>query len=420
MSAGNRAVSWLEPLLPAFPGLTARDAAALREFEEELGSLLNNYPVTPTADPGQRTRNLLEVRCALARSSHLALAVPASDGGHGHPATVQVLLQFICGYHDVNLRDSTGLGHGRLIATHATPQARDRWLPRLLSGEIPGIAVTEQHGGSQVYATATRATRAGGGTWRVTGTKTWISRLTEAVVFCVFFAAPDGRLTAAAIDARADGLSRRLITPAGLSGWSWGELRLDGVTVRPQDILGQPGEGMPLLRNHFARYRPLVTATALGAAAAVHDQTADLLASRHQAGIIARVRDNALITLGRTWAQLNAALLAAVAAHQIAQGGHSAAQAWGCGTKAHGVDAAYQAASELALLAGAVGFTAESRTAVTRSDLNGLLYADGIHDSLYRTAGRDITSLAKMVKADTITPQVPVMREKEIEAPAPA
>jgi hypothetical protein len=232
-------------------------------------------------------------------SKYLALAVPAGDGGHGHPATVQVLLQFVCGYHDVNLRDSTGVGHGRLIAAHATPQARDRWLPRLLAGAIPGIAVTEQHGGSQVYATATRATRAGDGTWRVTGIKTWISRLTEAAVFCAFFAAPDGWLTAAAIDARADGLSRRLITPAGLSGWSWGELRLDSVTVRPCDILGQPGEGMPMLRDHFARYRPLVTATALGAAAAVHNQTADLLASRRQGGIIARVRDNALITLGR-------------------------------------------------------------------------------------------------------------------------
>ena len=319
----------------------------------------------------------------------------------------------------MNLRDSTGLGHGRLIAAHATPQARGRWLPRLLSGEIPGIAVTEQHGGSQVYATATRATQASDGTWQVTGTKTWISRLTEAAVFCVFFAAPDGRLTAAAIDARADGLSRRLITPAGLSGWSWGELHLDGVTVRPCDIIGQPGEGMPLLRDHFASYRPLVTATALGAAAAVHDQTADLLASRHQAGIIVRVRDNALITLGRTWAQLNAALLAAVAAHQIAQAGHSIAQAWGCGTKAHGVDTAYQAASELALLAGASGFTAESRTAVTRSDLNALLYADGIHDSLYRTAGRDITSLARTT-TDTGMSQVPVMREERIETPAPA
>jgi hypothetical protein len=132
---------------------------------------------------------------------------------------VQVLLQFTSGYHDVDLRDSTGLGHGRLIAAHAAPQVRDRWLPRLLAGDVPGIAITEPHGGTQVRVTATHAVPAAGGTWRVSGTKTWISRLTEAAVFCVFFTAPDGKLTAAAIDAGTEGLSRQLITPAGLSGW---------------------------------------------------------------------------------------------------------------------------------------------------------------------------------------------------------
>jgi alkylation response protein AidB-like acyl-CoA dehydrogenase len=168
---------------------------------------------------------------------------------------------------------------------------------------------------------------------------------------------------------------------------------------------------MPLLRDHFARYRPLVAATALGAAAAVHDQTAVLLADRCQAGVIARLRDNALITLGRTWAQLNAALLAAVTAHRLAEAGHPAAEAWGCAVKAHGADAAYQAASELALLAGAAGFISDSRTAKTRGDLNALLYADGIHDSLYRAVGRDITDPTRATVPEPAVPPVPAMRE---------
>jgi len=382
------AARWLDPLLPTLPELTACDTAALVRFEGVLRSLLDAHPVWGLADAGERSRNLREIRRRLAGAGCVALAVPARDGGHGRPPAVQVLLQFICGYHDVDLRDSTGLGHGRLIAAHATPRVRDRWLPRLLAGSVPGIAITERHGGSQVHATATHAVPAGDGTWRVSGTKTWISRLTEAAVFCVFFTAPDGRLTAAAIDAGADGLSRRLIIPSGLSGWAWGELRLDAVEVRPFEILGQPGDGMRLLHDHFALYRPLVAATALGAAAAVHDQTATLLTGRRESGAIARIRDNALITLGRTWAQLNAALLAAITAYRLADTGHPAAQTWGCAVKANGADVAYQAASELALLAGAVGFTSDSRTAKTRGDLNALLYADGIHDSLYRAVGR--------------------------------
>lgn len=316
MSVG--AVRWLEPLQPSIPGLGTGVLAQIARFDDALTALLDVYPVDHRLDPGTRSLHLRQVRQSFATDGLLALAVPARYGGHGHPAGLQVLLQFTCGYHDVNLRDSTGLGHGGLIAEHATSQARDRWLPRILAGAVPGIAITESHGGTRVHATTTHAIPAGDGTWQVTGVKTWISRLTEAAVFCLFFTSPSGQLTAAALDARSAGLSRRLITPAGLSGWAWGELQLDNVTIRPCDILGQPGDGMRLLRGHFAAYRPLVAATALGAATAVHDHATALLASRHQDGTIPRVRDSALITLGRTWAQVNAALLSAITAQQLA------------------------------------------------------------------------------------------------------
>jgi alkylation response protein AidB-like acyl-CoA dehydrogenase len=213
-------------------------------------------------------------------------------------------------------------------------------------------------------------------------------------VFCVFFTSPDRQLTAAVIDANAPGLIRNPLTPSGLSGWAWGQLRLQEVIVRPCDILGNPGDGMRLLRGHFACYRPLVAATALGAAAAVHDQVTSLLEGRCRSGTINRIRDNALITLGRTYAQINAATLAAMTAHRLAEARHPSAHVWGCTVKAHGADIAYQSASELALLVGASGFVADCRLAKARNDLNALLYADGIHDSLYRSAGRDLATPA--------------------------
>ena len=58
------------------------------------------------------------------------------------------------------------------------------------------------------------------------------------------------------------------------------------------------------------------------------------------------------------------------------------------------VDVAYRAVSELAPLAGAGGFVADCATAKAVRDLNALLYADGIHDSLYRAAGRTLTAAA--------------------------
>jgi hypothetical protein len=65
VSAANQAVSWLAPLLPAFPGLASRDAAALCQFEDKLSGLLNECPVA-VADPDKRSRNLREVRHAWA------------------------------------------------------------------------------------------------------------------------------------------------------------------------------------------------------------------------------------------------------------------------------------------------------------------------------------------------------------------
>jgi alkylation response protein AidB-like acyl-CoA dehydrogenase len=390
-STERRASGWLTALRPALAQVTDADLSALHGFEDDLASLFALHPVGGDVEPGQRSQRLRQIRRATAKG-HLGLAVPSRHGGSGRPAVIQALMQFICGYYDVDLRDTTGLGHGRLIAEHATPAARTRWLPQLLDGAVPGIAVTEPHGGSQVHATRTRAAACGDGTWTVTGMKTWISRLTEASVFCVFFAGPDGQISVAAVDARSDGLTRVPLVPAGLSGWTWGELHLDHVRVSPDDLIGPPGTGMSLLREHFTGYRPLVTATALGAAAGCHDRTVAALEARRRSGSITSLRDNALITIGRSYAEVNAALLAACNTVTLAESGSPSAARWGCAVKAHGVDAAYRAVSELALLAGASGFVAGCATAKAVRDLNALLYADGIHDSLYRAAGRDLTA----------------------------
>jgi alkylation response protein AidB-like acyl-CoA dehydrogenase len=391
-SARGRAAAWIDPLRAGLPELAELDVRRLHRFEAMLGELLADRPVGPTVEPGVRSERLLRIRRELARTGHLGIAVAARDGGCGRAMVVQTLMQFICGYNDVDLRDSTGLGHGRLIAVHASAPVRDRWLPRLLAGALPGIAITEPHGGSRPRATATAAIVRRDGTWAISGTKIWISRLAEAAVFCVFFTDPVGRLSAGVIDATAPGLRRHPIPPSGLAGWAWGELHLDGVRLRPCELLGRPGAGMRLLREHFAHYRPLVAATALGAAAAVHDAVAAHLNARRGAGIIAEIRDNALITVGRAYAQVNAALLAALTAQRLSVAGDQAAELWGCTVKAHGVDVAYTTAAELTLLVGALGFTADSALAKARRDLNGLLYADGIHDSLYRAAGRTLTT----------------------------
>ncbi|MEV0108114.1 acyl-CoA dehydrogenase family protein [Nocardia sp. NPDC050799] len=246
--------------------------------------------------------------------------------------------------------------------------------------------MTEPHGGSNPAAARTCATSIAGGRWLVTGHKTWISRLSEAALFVLFFRAPDGYLAAAVVDAAEPGLHRHTFPPAGLAGWSWGTLDLRAVPIQPGNVLR--GDGMALLREHFAHYRPLVTATALGGAAAVFDTVVTALADRRDTGDITRVRDSALITIGRGHAQIVTALLAAASAADLAASGYQHAERWSAETKAHGIDAANLALKDLSLLLGAAGFRADSQVAKTRRDLGGLMYADGIHDSLYLAAGK--------------------------------
>jgi alkylation response protein AidB-like acyl-CoA dehydrogenase len=69
---------------------------------------------------------------------------------------------------------------------------------------------------------------------------------------------------------------------------------------------------------------------------------------------------------------------------------------WGCAIKAHAVDTAWTAAWDLTLLAGAAGCTASSPLGKASRDLRALQYADGIHDSLYRAAGRALTTLTNV------------------------
>ncbi|MCU1645404.1 MAG: acyl-CoA dehydrogenase [Nocardia sp.] len=371
--------TWLEPLAPVLDTANRIDWRRLRTLASALGDVLETCRIEPELSPGpERSRRLQAVRAALAERGALDTA--------DQPALFALLAQFVCGYRDIDLRDATGLGHGALIERHAGPVARQRWLPRLLAGELAGIAMTEPHGGSNPAGTRTSATPLPDGTWQVTGRKTWISRLTEAAVFVVFFRAPDGQLAAAAVDASEPGLHRQMISPAGLAGWTWGILDLDTVPVRPDDVLR--GEGMALLRKHFASYRPLVTATALGGAAAVFDTVTTALTARQTANGTFRLRDSTLMTVGRTHTQIVTALLGAVVASRLEESGHPHAERWGAATKAHGVDVANQAAGELVLLVGAAGFRADGHLAKIRHDLNGLLYADGIHDSLYRAAGK--------------------------------
>ena len=378
------ALAWLRSLRVASPAWLDEQAwRLLVGFADTLVELLGRWPDDPDATQAARSARLLDLKRALAAHGY------GAPDGSATPQ-LQPLLQFVCGYHDVDLRDVATIGHGRLLARHGTNVQRATWLPRLCTGALCGIAMTEPHGGTQLQATTTALTPAAGssGRLRLDGEKCYVSRLLEAEVFVVVCRHADHGLSAVVLEPTRPGIARQPLRPAGLRGWTWGTLTFDQVPINPGDLLGRPGTAAALLAEHFAAFRPLVAATALGGAAAVVDEVLARLGQRLDFGWIRAPRDSALATLGRHAAAIHAGLLACLAATSLAAAGDPTAATWGLLVKAHGVDAAWHAAAEVGLLAGALGYQADHRIDKTRRDLDGLRYADGIHEELYRAAGR--------------------------------
>ena len=359
-------------------------------MEEDWGIL---SALTQALQENASITSSIEVKKALA-SQFGMLDVPKELGGGGRSSVLQVLAQFVCGYHDLDYRDIAHTGHGRMIVRHGSAKQHEIWMPKLASGSLVGVAATESHGGSKFHAVKTVA-ETKGGKRLLSGEKVHISRLAEADAFVVFFKfAGDEVLSAVLIDLAREGVATEVWDTIGLRGWSWGKITFDQMPFEDTDILGARGQGAAIFKEHLAYYRPMITMTTLGVAAAVLDMAVRELNRRVSEADIIAPRDSALETIARHYASINAGILSAVCA--AVQGVEDSPQSslWARTTKAWGIEQAYHAVSELALLMGAGSFRSNHFAAKALVDIRAFLMADGIHDALRRSAGRALLDSA--------------------------
>jgi alkylation response protein AidB-like acyl-CoA dehydrogenase len=89
------------------------------------------------------------------------------------------------------------MGAVEAVAAHGSAELKERYLGKLVSGEWTGtMNLTEPQAGSDLGVLRTRAERAGDGTYRITGTKIYITYgehdLTDNIVHLVLARLPDG------------------------------------------------------------------------------------------------------------------------------------------------------------------------------------------------------------------------------------
>jgi glutaryl-CoA dehydrogenase len=124
------------------------------------------------------------------------------------------------------------------IFAYGTPAQRDRYLPRLASGEWVGcFGLTEPDHGSDPGSMKTRAAKVAGG-YRLTGTKTWISNAPIADVFVVWAKTEDDVIRGFVLEKGMKGLSAPKIEgKLSLRASVTGQVVMDGVFAADEQLL---------------------------------------------------------------------------------------------------------------------------------------------------------------------------------------
>jgi acyl-CoA dehydrogenase len=155
------------------------------------------------------------------------MSIPEAYGGLGLTMEEEVRVVFELGRTSPAFRSVIGTNNGigsQAIIMFGTPEQKDRYLPKLASGEIVGsFALTEPEAGSDAASVRTAA-RLDGDEYVLSGTKRYITNAPTAGVFSVF-ARTDPKTPGA------KGISAFLV-PGGLPGIEIGS---------PEKKMGQHG-----------------------------------------------------------------------------------------------------------------------------------------------------------------------------------
>lgn len=158
------------------------------------------------------------------------------------------------------------------ILAYGTAEQKNRWLPRMVTGELVGaLAMTEPSGGSDVQRLKTRATR-DGNLYRLTGSKTFITNGQHANLIVVAAktdpsqGAKGTSLMVVETD-NAEGFTRgRNLEKIGCHAADTSELFFDEVALPPENLLGAvEGQGFYQMMSQLPQERLIIGAGAIGA-----------------------------------------------------------------------------------------------------------------------------------------------------------
>ncbi|PZF82346.1 acyl-CoA dehydrogenase family protein [Jiangella anatolica] len=175
------------------------------------------------------------------------------------------------------------------LVRFGTPEQRERWLPRMATGElVSAIAMTEPSGGTDLGALKTRATRVDRG-WLVSGSKTFITNGASAGLVLVAARTGGGPRTHGislfAIDFPSEGFSRgRKLEKVGQPEADTAELFFEDVRVAEDQLIGELDRGFAHMMRLLPQERLGSAVCNLAHARRILDETLEYARAREAFG----------------------------------------------------------------------------------------------------------------------------------------
>ncbi|MDP9412864.1 MAG: acyl-CoA dehydrogenase [Pseudomonadota bacterium] len=174
---------------------------------------------------------------------------------------------------------ASGLTAAAALVLGGSEDQKQRWLPRIASGELVVTLAVDEGPRHDPTKIETRAESSGGG-WRISGTKAFVPEGDSAGLF-IAAARTEAGVGLFLVPGDAEGLSRSQRRMA--DSRSHAEIRLDGVQLGEDTLLGN-GDGAALIDQVLDRARVGTAAEMLGMAEQAFQTTLDYLKTRVQFG----------------------------------------------------------------------------------------------------------------------------------------
>ncbi len=235
-----------------------------------------------------------EIRRAFAEMGLFGISIPEEYGGLGLDLAEEVELIFEMGWTSPAFRSMFGSNVGigsQGILIDGTPEQKQKWLPRLASGEvIASFALTEPDAGSDAAGLRTRAERQGDH-YVINGAKRYITNAPQAGIFTLMARTDPsnkgaGGITAFIVEVNAPGLSvGKPDKKMGQRGAHTADVIFDNVKVPAENVIGgREGQGFKTAMKVLDRGRLHIAALCVGAAERLIHESVAYARERKQFG----------------------------------------------------------------------------------------------------------------------------------------